>query len=42
MDERPRNLRHMLSEAKDTSELMLDLAYGALYFGDQDMAEEVM
>ncbi len=42
MDERPRNLRHMLSEAKDTSELMLDLAYAALYFGDQDMAEEVM
>lgn len=41
MDERPRNLRHMLSEAKDTSELMVDLAYAALYFGDPDMAEEV-
>jgi uncharacterized protein with PhoU and TrkA domain len=31
----------MLSEAKDTSELMVDLAYAALYFGDVDMAEEV-
>src|SRR5439155_9003787 len=29
------------SEAKDTSELMVDLAYAALYFGDPDMAEEV-
>src|SRR5919204_4226205 len=41
MDERPRNLRTMLSEAKDTSELMIDLGYAALYFGDPDMAEEV-
>jgi uncharacterized protein with PhoU and TrkA domain len=31
----------MLSEAKDLSELMVDLAYAALYFGDPDMAEEV-
>jgi uncharacterized protein with PhoU and TrkA domain len=31
----------MISEAKDTSELMVDLAYAALYFGDPDMAEEV-
>ena len=41
MDEKRRNLRTMLSEAKDTSELMVDLAYAALYFGDPDMAEEV-
>src|SRR2546423_5061253 len=41
MDDRPRNLKAMLSEAKDTSELMIDLAYAALYFGDPDMAEEV-
>ncbi|MER3452496.1 MAG: potassium channel protein [Acidimicrobiia bacterium] len=41
MDDKPRNLRAMLSEAKDTSELMVDLAYAALYFGDPDMAEEV-
>ena len=31
----------MLSEAKDTSELMVDLAYAALFFGDADMADEV-
>src|SRR5436853_7000232 len=41
MDDRPRNLKTMLSEAKDTSELMIDLGYAALYFGDPDMAEEV-
>jgi uncharacterized protein with PhoU and TrkA domain len=41
MDDRPRNLRAMLSAAKDSSELMVDLAYAALYFGDPDMAEEV-
>ena len=31
----------MLSEAKDTSELMVDLAYAALFFGDAGMAGEV-
>ncbi len=41
MDDRPRNLRTMLAEAKDTSDLMVDLAYAALYFGDPEMAEEV-
>ena len=41
MEDRPRNLKAMLSEAKDASELMVDLAYAALYFGDTDMAEEV-
>ena len=41
MEDRPRNLREMLAEAKDTSELMVDLAYAALYFGDRDMADEV-
>lgn len=39
--DKPRNLRTMLSEAKDTSELMVDLAYAALYFGDPGMADEV-
>ena len=29
-----RNLKAMLSEAKDTSELMVDLGYAALFFGD--------
>lgn len=31
----------MLSEAKDTSELMVDLAYAALFFNDAGMAKEV-
>ncbi len=31
----------MLSEAKDTSELMVDLGYAALFFSDSVMAEEV-
>jgi uncharacterized protein with PhoU and TrkA domain len=41
MEDKPRNLRSMLTEAKDASELMLDLAYASVYFGDPDMAEEV-
>ena len=41
MDDRPRNLKAMLSGAKDTSELMVDLAYASVYFGDPDMADEV-
>ncbi|CAN5491637.1 potassium channel family protein [soil metagenome] len=41
MEDRPRNLRTMLSEAKDGSELMVDLAYAAVYFGDPQMGEEV-
>lgn len=36
-----RNLREMLAEAKDTSELMVDMAYAALFFDDPDMADEV-
>ncbi|MET0420850.1 MAG: TrkA C-terminal domain-containing protein [Acidimicrobiia bacterium] len=40
-DDQPRNLKAMLSEAKDTSELMVDLAYAALFFGDAAMAKEV-
>src|SRR5216684_3309271 len=40
-DDQPRNLKTMLSEAKDTSELMVDLAYAALFFADVGMAEEV-
>jgi uncharacterized protein with PhoU and TrkA domain len=42
MDERPRNLKGMLSEAKDTSELMVDLGYAALFFADDRMADEVL
>jgi uncharacterized protein with PhoU and TrkA domain len=39
--ERPRNVKDLLSEAKDTSEVMVDLAYAALFFDDEDLAEEV-
>ncbi len=41
MDDKPRNLRTLLAGAKDTSELMVDLAYAAVYFGDPEMADEV-
>ena len=41
MEERPNNLRSMLAEAKNLSELMVDLAYASVYFGSTDMAEEV-
>lgn len=37
----PRNLREMLAEAKDMSELMVDLAYASMFFDDADMADEV-
>lgn len=39
MDDRPRNLKTLLAEAKDTSELMVDLAYAAVYFNDAAMAD---
>ena len=41
MDDTPRNLKDMLSEAKDTSELMVDLGYAALFYSDERMADEV-
>ncbi len=41
MSDRPRNLKTLLSEAKDISELMVDIAYAALYYGEADMAAEV-
>ena len=40
-NDRPRNLRAMLAEAKDLSELMVDLAYASVYFGDPEMATEI-
>lgn len=41
MDDKPSNLREMLANAKDKSELMVDLAYASLFFSDPDMAEEI-
>ena len=40
-DTRPRNLKDMLAEAKDTSELMVDLAYAAIFYNSEDISEEV-
>ena len=38
---RPRNLKDMLAEAKNTSELMVDLAYAAIFYNSEDFSEEV-
>ncbi|HEX2729442.1 MAG TPA: PhoU domain-containing protein, partial [Rubrobacteraceae bacterium] len=40
-DTQPRNLKDMLAEAKNTSELMVDLAYAALFYNSEDISEEV-
>src|SRR5215212_2782776 len=40
-DSSPRNLKDMLVEAKNTSELMVDLAYAALFYNSEDLSEEV-
>src|SRR5712691_2438194 len=39
--EPPRNVKELLVEAKDASELMVDLAYGAVFFNEEDLAGEV-
>src|SRR6266508_5154184 len=41
MDDQPRNVKELLSEAKDVSELMVDLAYAAVFLSDEKLAEEV-
>jgi uncharacterized protein with PhoU and TrkA domain len=40
-EDRPRNLKEMLAEAKNTSELMVDLAYAAIFYNSEDFSEEV-
>ncbi len=42
MRERRRTVKELLVEAKDAAELMVDLAYAAIFFGDDDLAEEVL
>jgi uncharacterized protein with PhoU and TrkA domain len=37
-----RTVKDLLVEAKDASELMVDLAYAAVFFGDDDIAGEVL
>ncbi len=39
---RPMNVKDILKEMKDTSELMVDLAYSAVLYDDEDIAEEVL
>ena len=38
---KPQNVKDLLTEMKDTSELVIDLAYAAILFGSEEMAEEV-
>jgi uncharacterized protein with PhoU and TrkA domain len=37
-----RNVKELLVESKDAAELMVDLAYAAVFFGDDDLAREVI
>jgi len=39
--DKPRNVKELLVEAKDVSELMIDLAYAAVFFNEEDLASEV-
>lgn len=41
-EDRPRNLKSMLAEAKDNSDLMLDLAYAGLFYADKEVSQEVV
>jgi uncharacterized protein with PhoU and TrkA domain len=41
MDDEPKNVKELLVEAKDASELLVDLAYAALFFNESDLADEV-
>jgi uncharacterized protein with PhoU and TrkA domain len=41
MDEEPRNVKELLVELKDASELMVDLAYAAVFFNEEKLAREV-
>src|SRR5438105_8983290 len=40
-EEQPKNVKELLVELKDASELMVDLAYAAVFFNEDDLAEEV-
>ena len=41
MDDQPKNVKELLVELKDASELMVDLAYAAVFFNEESLAEEV-
>ena len=40
-EDEPRNVKDLLVEAKDASELLIDMAYAAVFFNDEDLADEV-
>ena len=40
-DAEPKNVKDLLVELKDSSELMVDLAYAAVFFNEEKLAEEV-
>jgi uncharacterized protein with PhoU and TrkA domain len=41
MDDQPKSVKDLLVEAKDASELMVDLAYAAVFFNEDKLASEV-
>jgi uncharacterized protein with PhoU and TrkA domain len=41
MDDKPRNVKELLIELKDASELMVDLAYAGVFFNEEKLAREV-
>ncbi|MEA2558453.1 MAG: hypothetical protein QOG88_1991, partial [Actinomycetota bacterium] len=41
MDDQPKNVKELLVELKDESELMVDLAYAAVFFNEEKLAQEV-
>ena len=41
MDDEPKNVKELLVELKDASELMVDLAYAAVFFNEEKLAREV-
>ena len=41
MDDQPKSVKDLLVELKDASELMVDLAYAAVFFNDEKLAREV-
>jgi uncharacterized protein with PhoU and TrkA domain len=40
-DQEPRSVKELLIQLKDASELMVDLAYAAVFFNEEKLAEEV-
>jgi len=42
MDDQPNTVKDLLVELKDASELMVDLAYAAVFFNEDKLAEEVL